>query len=183
MKRLFAAIAIPPQPAFDQLLDLFQLTFAHEHIKWIDCQHAHLTLKFFGETPEDRIPAIVAALQQASAGRLPIPLGLGRIGIFGSQYQPRVIWLGVQGGDALQHLATAIFDQLENAGWPRDRQNFVPHLTLGRIKQLNDKALFQKLIRRFSAVEVQHTLAERVTLFESKLHPHGPEYQILWQNT
>lgn len=150
-----------------------------EKIKWVDPGNVHLTLKFFGETPESNIPLISASLDQAARETPAFGFDIRDTGIFGSRYQPRVIWLGIVPHEDIVILAENIFGRLAAAGIPRDRQNFVPHLTLGRIKFLEDKKTFRQVIGKHGQVYIQKEEVKEFHLFESILRPQGPLYSIL----
>ncbi len=179
MKRLFAAIKIHPSPEFGSVVRSLTSELKHERIKWVELHNMHLTLKFFGETEESQIPAINQALSAATATVAPFTLHISRTGIFGSRYDPRVIWFGIDPEPGLQKLAENVIGNLQQAGWEPDRQNFVPHLTIGRIKEIKDKALFQQVIAGYREVNIQEQKVNELILFESILRREGPEYIAL----
>ncbi len=176
MKRLFAAIKVTPQPGFLSTLNDIRQELKHERITWVNPSIIHLTLKFFGETDENRIPAIEAALKKAVASAESTVIRINRTGIFGSKYDPKVIWFGIDPNPLLQNLAMQVLDELEKAGWEKDRQNFVPHLTIGRIKELKDKALFQEVIAKYRDCFIQEQMVKEIHLYESILRKEGPLY-------
>ena len=180
MKRLFAAIKIHPSPNYLGVFNAVSSSLRHERIKWVEPENMHLTLKFFGETDEKQIPAICKALEKAASGSKPFTLRIADTGIFGSRYDPKVIWFGIEKQAELDNLAKNLFAELENCGWQPDRQNFVPHLTIGRIKELRDKTLFQQIISKYSTVEIQEEKVTEVTMYESILRPEGPVYVNLF---
>lgn len=179
MKRLFAAIKVHPSEAFLARYFRLKKALAGEKIRWVDPGNIHITLKFFGETPEHHIPAISAALRQAAGKSQAFSFEVFDTGIFGSSYKPRVIWFGIQPAEALAELAETVFSELEGIGIMRDRQNFVPHLSIARIKQLDNKHLFQQAIDKEKQGFIQKEEVEQFHLFESILRPQGPEYRIL----
>jgi 2'-5' RNA ligase len=81
-------------------------------------------------------------------------------------------------GDLVE-MGTIMLESLEMAGFPDDRQNFVPHLTIGRIKQIRNNSIFQSTINRFKDGYMQETLVNEIILFESVLKPKGPQYYPL----
>ena len=176
MKRLFAAIKIHPSTRFTSLYTGLSASLHHERIKWVAPENMHLTLKFFGETAENKIPAIREALQEAALQSKPFTLEIANTGIFGSHYDPKVIWFGINKNEELMRLAENIFSGLETCGWNRDRQNFVPHLTIGRIKEIKDKPLFQQIISKFKTIDIQQEKVSEIILYESILKPGGPVY-------
>jgi len=176
MKRLFAAIKIHPSSRYISLFNEISSSLRHERIKWVEPENTHLTLKFFGETDETKIPAIRQSIETAVAQSKPFTLKIANTGIFGSRYDPKVIWFGIEKNSALEDLVQNIFTELAKCGWEKDRQNFVPHLTIGRIKELKDKPLFQKIVSKYNTVEIQDENVTEIILYESILRREGPLY-------
>jgi 2'-5' RNA ligase len=54
-----------------------------------------------------------------------------------------------------------------------------PHLTMGRIKHLNNTDLMKALIEQFQNTEIQKVPVSDVTLYESILLKSGPVYKPL----
>jgi 2'-5' RNA ligase len=176
MKRLFAAIKIHPSASYISLFNEISLSLRHERIKWVEPENTHLTLKFFGETDEKKIPGIKQAIEVAVESSHPFSLKIANTGIFGSRYDPKVIWFGIEKQNELESLAKNIFAELEKCGYEAYRQNFVPHLTIGRIKELKDKQLFQQILGKFNTVEIQEEKVTEIILYESILRREGPLY-------
>lgn len=179
MKRLFVAIKIKPNANFLEVFDELKHSLKHEKIKWVEVNNLHLTLKFFGETAEIKIPDIVNALQLGIEPHQHFELEISTLGIFGSRYNPKLVWAGLQNTSPLINLVTSINAQLEKIGFFQDRQNYVPHLTLGRINSLKDKKLFQQIISDFKEAYFQEILVTQVLLYESVLTKEGPIYSII----
>lgn len=179
MKRLFVAIKVIPEVVFLSLFDELKKDLKHEKIKWVEVHNLHLTLKFFGETPENKMPEIITALKAGIEKHKQFAFKIKSLGIFGSRYNPKLIWAGLQNTIPLVHLATDVNTELEKIGYNYDRQNFVPHLTLGRIKFLRDKNLFQDIIVDYKDEYFQDVFVEEVYLLESVLTKEGPIYQII----
>jgi len=179
MKRLFAAVKIQPDNAFRVQFHHLQRQLQHERIKWVEEQNIHITLKFFGETPEEKIPAIKRVLDKVAEDTRSFSISLGGLGIFGSSYDPRVIWVGVEPFTELSALMKTLREKMGIIGFEPDRQNLVPHLTLGRIKFLNNKTLFQQAIDQNRKISSQEIKIDCLILFESILKKEGPEYRTL----
>jgi len=179
MKRLFIAINVIPNHALLKAYNDLQARCNRGKIKWVDASLFHLTLKFLGETSEEDEKKIASTLHALTAVTPSFSFKLKGIGIFGSSYRPRIIRVNVEGGEPLIHLGNEIRQKLEPLGFPNDRQNFVPHLTLARIKQVQDKAFFQQSISLYKEVFFQEVPVTEIVLYESILHPKGPEYVIV----
>lgn len=178
MKRIFAAVKIELQPAIHQLFQQLKQHLSADKIKWVEEENLHITLKFFGETPEDKVEAIAVALKQITT-QLSFEITFGQLGIFGSSYNPRVVWLGIEDGGNLSKLSERIKEIVVPLGFPNDRQNFVPHLTLGRINALTDKTHFQRVIDRYRTNPFEKQEIDKFILYESILTPSGPQYIII----
>lgn len=179
MKRLFAAIKIHPAPDFIRIYTEIQNSMRINNIKWVDVNNIHITLKFFGETEESRISEINKALAEVASHNSSFVINLKNSGIFGSSYNPRVVWFGIEKNPALEKLAEEVLEAMDITGFERDRQNFVPHLTVGRIKMINDRKTFQDVIDRYKFADIQDEKVDRFILCESILKPRGPEYRVL----
>jgi len=179
MKRLFVAIKIiPDEKLLSAYHDIRKRCFA-DKIKWVKYDLFHLTLKFLGETREEDIAIITDVLKKIAAETKPFTFDLKGLGIFGSSYRPRIIHVNIEGSKNLKDLGYRILNDFDKVGFPKGRQNFVPHLTLGRIKYIQDKKMFQQSIDLYKDANLQQVKVEELILFESILHPSGPEYLIL----
>jgi 2'-5' RNA ligase len=179
MKRLFAAIKISPDTVFLDQFRKLSSQLHHERIKWVEEHNIHVTLKFFGETAEERIPEIAGALAGIAAETAVFSFSLRGLGIFGSRYDPRVVWVGIEPYANLVTIMNVIRSKMAELGFEADRQNLVPHLTLGRIKLLRDKDMFRQIIDRNKAIASAEITVDRFILFESILKKEGPVYLAL----
>ena len=179
MKRLFAALKIHPDDDFLVKYRELKQSLRHEQIKWVEEHNIHVTLKFFGETEPGVIPGICDVLKNRGVITPSIDLQLKGTGIFGSSYAPKVIWLGIEPYAEISMLMQQIHGDLKSIGFEPDRQNLVPHLTLGRIRSLDDKVIFNRTLERFKGISSEPVHIGEMILFESILRREGPEYIAL----
>lgn len=179
MKRLFVAVKIHPDNRFEELYAGLRKQLVLEKIKWVEPQNLHLTLKFLGKTPSEDFSKIHAVLQEVATRHSAFEFTLQQSGIFGSRYDPRVIWVGTNGNRKLTVLGEDILNSFEDEGFERDRGNFIPHLTLGRIKHLTNKKYFQEVITQYHETFFQKQEVQQFYLFESILNPSGPVYKVV----
>jgi 2'-5' RNA ligase len=138
---------------------------------WSRASTLHLTLKFLGDVDEDRLPEVVSAVERAAAKTVPFSFATRRLGAFPSSRRPRVLWVGVDGGDELFRLQGAIEDELSALGFPRERRRFHPHITLGRLREPGSGSL-ERLLERLGYPEGEVRVSE-VTVMSSTLAPAG----------
>jgi 2'-5' RNA ligase len=178
MKRLFVAIKINPDKYFLDQMHLLKNELRHEKIKWVEDQNIHITLKFFGDTDERKIPEIMNVLKKVADVNPAFGFSLKSLGVFGSRYDPRVLWIGIEPYERLVKLMKDLHAELKPIGYDPDRQNLVPHLTIGRIKEIKDKQLFKGIIEKFREISTPEMMAKEIILFESILKREGPVYLV-----
>jgi len=135
MIRAFLAIEMPETLRTGLALVQGELKRSRADVRWVTPGNIHLTLKFFGNVPDDEIDTLALAAREVAQTEEPFQLKATIAGAFPSPRAPRVVWLGL-GGDVV-HL-NRLYYQLEKAfdklGYPAEGRAFHPHLTLGRVK-------------------------------------------------
>ncbi|MEW5736184.1 MAG: RNA 2',3'-cyclic phosphodiesterase [Thermodesulfobacteriota bacterium] len=151
-------------------------------LRWVKPENMHLTVKFLGDTEEELIPEVTAAMQEAVAGVAPIPLAASGLGAFPGPSNARVVWMGLSGDTArLITLAGGLDRRLAALGFPPEAKPFAAHLTLGRAWERVDGRLLARAFEQYAASRregVEFTL-DRLILFRSVLRPQGPLYTSL----
>lgn len=134
--RLFIAIELPRvlKREFIDLARSFRPR-EHERVRWIEQDAMHLTLKFLGDTPVDRIPDIKKSLDQAASSTGKFSIKIGRTGCFPSFRDPRICWVGLSGElRRLEQLQGRVEGGLVALGFDREDRVFKPHVTIGRTR-------------------------------------------------
>ena len=180
-KRTFLAIHIPTTVDYSGLVDRLKKNQTHEKfINYCRPENIHLTLKFLGSTPVDDIPIIIETVQKVAKRHQPFTMDFDRTGLFGSNRVPRVMWLGMNDQpQALFDLENDLLDAFDDLGYMRDRQNFVPHLTVCRIKSLVDKQFFMQIYDSIEPKTYLHADVKELVYYQSILQPTGPIYKPL----
>src|SRR5712692_5291674 len=73
------------------------------HVKWSAVYNLHVTIKFIGEWPEQKLPQLEDALRSIPK-RSAIPIAVCGLGWFPNPHHPRVFWAAVKAGDELEQL-------------------------------------------------------------------------------
>lgn len=176
--RAFLGIAVPEElkPRIEQiqgLLDPFD-------IKLVEKENLHFNLKFFKEIDDEKIDKLKRNIDVISSRFEPFEVNIKGIGAFPSKSYVKVVWLGIkEGHDTFKALAEAIENALANIGIEREVE-FVPHLTLGRVKSGRNKNELLVLMRKYENVEAGRMKIDKITLFQSKLSPKGPVYEEIF---
>lgn len=146
--------------------------------KWVDPALCHITLKFLGYVAEDRLADITQACRRAAAAVQAFDLSFRGIGAFPRWRGARVLWMGIDTGEApLAQLQQRVDAEFGALGFEPEERPFSPHLTLARFKQPArslEEAGHQFEHERFGSVRV-----EKLRLMRSDLRPSGPIYTVL----
>ncbi len=167
MRRLFIALKIKGNPEFLYNYERVIEGLKSQKINWTNPENLHLTMKFLGKTEAKKVPEIITALKEINFNSYSITIE--NLGLFGSKYAPRVIWAKVNDQGETVLLAEKVISSLEKIGFQRDRQNFVPHLTLGRIKRISDNKHFHNKFNSVKEVYFQEDRVNGFHLYESVL--------------
>ena len=148
-------------------------------VKWVNIENIHLTLRFIGPTVIDEISKLNSMLENVSKNFQDISLEINGTGCFPKEERPRVIWLGVKGEiEKLNDLVVSINKNLADMGYPNEDRNFVPHITLGRIKypQRNIPDLRSFLNYSFKPIEIK---VKKISLFQTETFSSGSVYSLI----
>jgi 2'-5' RNA ligase len=151
-------------------------------IQWVRPDAIHLTLKFLGDIPEERVPEIYSALGRMAARHARFTLDVEGLGLFPDARAPRVLWIGLADrGGALQRLAADVEAALDAIGFAPEPRPFHPHLTLARIKERSREAGRALSAGGMLAQETKpgSLVVEAVSLMKSELRPSGAVYTEL----
>jgi len=178
--RLFTGIDLPAE-VVRNLESLLARLRPAARVRWSPPANLHITTRFIGEWPAERLPALKAALA-ALPGAGPIPISVRKLGFFPNQHAPRVFWAGVEASPGLAVLAFDTDRALDALGLQAEGRPFSPHLTLARIAASKEPAPLQKLretIAALPSLEFGDFTADRFHLYQSRLSPAGSVYTKL----
>jgi 2'-5' RNA ligase len=182
--RLFFAVPVP-DPARRLVADVMDRVQAsvgdgRARIRWVRVEGLHLTLRFLGQTPRERLPALQRMLDALAAATPPFVVTIARAGAFPNPSRPRTLWLGIEeGADALAKLASDLEAGVAADGQLLGTKPFAPHLTIARTDGLRTAGAAAAALRDVAeALEATFT-ADRVVLFQSHLGRGPAAYEAL----
>jgi len=142
--------------------------------KAVDNKNIHLTLKFLGEiTPKDA-EEISNALNFIKNLKK-FKISLKGVSAFPNENYVRVLWLGVaEGNKEICELQKRVDDALKFSFPPE--KDFVPHLTIARVKYVNNRESLKTFIEKYNDFEFLEFTVEKVSLMKSELRKEGPIY-------
>ncbi len=176
--RLFVALQISEEIRAGIATLSHELKPLDDSWKWTQAENLHVTLKFLGEMPSDKLERVKETLRHVPA-EWPIEVEFSGLGFFPSERHPRVLWVGMKAPRSFPALATVIDDALARLGVPKEEREFTPHLTLARNKSGKISLKLREAIAKHSATEFGTMKTSAFHLIESKLKSIGPEYTTL----
>jgi len=174
--RLFTALDLPEEVVAN-LEDVLRRLKPTAQIQWTRARNLHITIKFIGELPENRL----GDLKQVLAGvprRGVIQIRLRRVGFFPNPHAPHSFWCGIE-APGLDGLASDTDAAAATVGVDLDRRPFSPHLTLARIKDRARLETLREAIAALPALEFGAFEAKSFFLYQSTLRPGGSVYTKL----
>lgn len=179
--RLFVGIPAPPA-ARESAAALVSALRGVGDVRWVQPDLLHLTLKFLRAVPEEQVPELIAALDEAARSTSPFRIESTHLGAFPGFERPSTLWLGVAGDtEALAGLARAVDAALAGLGFEPEKRPFHGHVTIGRVRSACDLRLLSRRLAEVgsSGGEVVPWTVDEIHLVRSDLGPDGPTYTVL----
>lgn len=177
--RIFIAInanelSFDPLPAFKKVkTNLLRKEIEH---RWVPLSNYHCTLNFLGEVDPVRIDELMPVIKEVSAKHEAFNLKLSGMDAFPEIKHGRVLYVGVQNSIKLRELQKDCEDGLKSAGFSPEERPYVPHLTVGRLR--NPRNL-SDIISPLKNTEFGMIYVRAITLFESVSGGSFPVYRPL----
>ena len=193
--RTFIAIEIPPdiRRCMKDHIDHLRAVFPDVRASWTREDNQHLTLRFLGNVPVARIPALSDAVAAAAHEIKPFDLVINGCGTFPPHGRPKVLWIGAGSADVSsasslsqtpnnQHPLAALHEGLEDrcaaAGFEREPRSFHPHLTIARLRESKGSRALAEHHKQLGFSAQTFTVSELV-VFRSELSSKGSKHAAL----
>jgi RNA 2',3'-cyclic 3'-phosphodiesterase len=156
--------------------------------KWVAPDLLHMTLRFLGEIPVERLIAVELATHAAAQEFEAFELCLDCTGTFPHERNPRVLWVGARddaGHVSLQRLRAAVEHQLNVLGFGREQKPFSPHITIARLRERSSAEERRALGAAWTGISTRapgfrHSFqVKNVTVMRSDLRAERPYYTPL----
>lgn len=172
--RAFIAVEVP----FSSELEKFSIAVkaSGASVKIVDMANMHITLKFLGDIPEEKVPAIEDAMKNAISGIKPFRMRMKGAGAFPNLSRISVVWAGLEGADQLAEIAERLEKCLKPLGFEPEKRKFSPHVTLARTRHSPNLKELAEVIRNWGMGDFGDVSVEKIILKKSVLRPEGPFY-------
>jgi len=189
MIRTFIAIELPDSLCLaladlqERLRERLDGEGAARAVRWAKPGGIHLTLKFLGEVEEDFVPDIALALEGAAQGVGEFELEPARVGCFPDLRSPRIVWVGFGAApEPLFRLVRQVEEAMAGLRFPRERRDFQPHLTVGRVADRTrsaERKAVGRIVREVGAPAFAPFRVTGAALMQSELGREGARYTRL----
>lgn len=137
--------------------------------KLTERENLHLTLKFLGEIPEDKVEEVRKKLREIKMKKF--DCYLGNLGVFTPSFI-KIVWVHIIGKEVLE-LQKLIDEKLSDL-FPKEKR-FMSHLTVARVKIVKDNKLFLEELGKIKTQNLKFPVRE-FYLLKSELTEKGPIY-------
>lgn len=177
MFRGFIAIDIECLPKLVEFENKIKETGAN--IKLVEPKNIHITLKFLGDTNEEKIELIEEIIKKETTKVDPFKIQLHGTGVFPNQNYMKVLWIGIKNAERIGEIAEQIDRELSEIGFQKEKRKFSAHLTIGRVRSAKNKDKLLHIIKKYEEVEFGEIIVNSIKLKKSDLTPKGPIYTTL----
>ncbi len=167
--RIFAALELPPRVRREITDWQKPLTVRYPYLKWVNEDHLHLTLRYFGDIPGSVVGEICNILSLWHPPSL--EFSLNSVGSFGKRGSPSAFWLG---GDFPEELSEIAFqlDRIPDEKGRKGGKKFFPHLTIARRRNSLE-------LPELDLADEIRGVFEESAVINSRLNSSGPEYSFI----
>ncbi len=157
-----------------------QLKTADPYVRWVRPENLHITLKFLGGVEIAKMGAVKEVLGKCAKGNASFHLKFTGIDVIPNPRYPRSVYASLRGSlDKLKNLTRDMECDMETLGFAREGRDFLPHLTIGRVKSFKAKSMLMMKIREFQGREIGNLAVDGIFLMKSELRPQGAIYTEL----
>ena len=179
--RVFCAVEIPAEVKkhIADHVAFLRLHASDDTARWELIEKIHVTMKFFGEIPTQRIEDLSRAVTRAADSIPPFNLAVRGTGAFPPRGAARVLWLGMHDDSGgLERLQAALEDECAKAGFTREPRPFHPHLTIARLRSPRGAREIAEAHTQNNFQDEAFAITE-VIVMRSELEPGGSKYTAL----
>lgn len=171
--RVFIAIDLP-ENVKARIFHKFEL-FQNKNLfkgKFVAKENLHLTLKFLGNVPNEKLEEIKKKLRSIEFEKF--ECGIGKVGVFNENHI-KIIWV-----DLMCENVEKLQKQISNALPPlsTDDKEFNTHVTTARVRSVGNKEELLKELRNMHFKGMDFEVNEFL-LIKSELTRQGPRYEVL----
>lgn len=143
--------------------------------RWEAAEKLHITLRFIGPFPHDRLPELIEYLGQHLTAEIPFNINFGKAVI----RSRRMIWLvPCMGVEPLHRLHRSVESAIEPFGL-KPSAGFSAHINMARLRDNAPLDQLTQAVNSQSYPQLPVLRVDRISLMNSELLPSGSRYSRL----
>jgi 2'-5' RNA ligase len=176
--RIFSAVDLPKEIKENAIKIEEELKKLREKLTFVNADAMHITLNFFGEVDKKTSEKIKDSIKFVSFSSFEIELeGLS----YFSPESVRVLFISIKKGNKelvnlSKNIEESIIENRIEINYEKITKDFIPHLTVARVKFLKDKELLLSTIKEYSNKNFGSFSVDEIKLKESVLTAKGRVY-------
>jgi 2'-5' RNA ligase len=174
--RIFIGFKCPPLEDLVHLILKLKRQSAHLKTRWTLPESWHITSHFIGPVPTDAIELYKESIRHTAANYKSFSTEVYQLGLFPDTNRPRILWAGLSKTEDLRNVYDTLGDQLKLRSYTMPEKPYHPHITIARFKTTIYFAPIQEALLNYQYHSFGTIQIKEITLFESRLHAHGPVY-------
>lgn len=175
--RLFFAIVFDEatQNHLKKLLRTLKKLPNSHNIRWEKLEKLHITLQFIAKVEQTQIALLTDFAQQNLNNFSSLEIQFTHLHYFPPTKHPHVLSLGIKPSPKLLQLATLLRQSIQATELTTEMKDFLPHLTLGRLKPSPPYPLFIENL----SIKIPPLTVTEIILLQSVMTTEGSEYTPL----
>jgi 2'-5' RNA ligase len=177
--RVFISVSVPKEIV--SIKEMLKSTIDTRGIKisWVRDGKMHLTLRYIGNTTEESIDSINNAIHDLIGDTPIINLSISGTGSFTNRDIANTLWVGINGEiDKLDELVLKLNEKLKPLGYPTEKREFFPHITIARINPNQKKKPDISNFLNTTFMELPMKIV-KINVMQSQSFSKGSFYTIL----
>ena len=128
----FLAVRIPEETKRIMKAHIEKIKEVLHFSRWVHYQDLHITLAFLGAVNPEKLAAAEINVKDVLSDVKALKLKINKLGIFGQEDSPRVLWADTEESTELKAIRKKVFSASERAGFQLETRPFRPHITVAR---------------------------------------------------
>ncbi|MHA1434579.1 MAG: RNA 2',3'-cyclic phosphodiesterase [Candidatus Heimdallarchaeota archaeon] len=178
--RSFFAVDLEAKPILNKITEVQRdLDVPNSRIVFVAPENLHYTMKFLGDIEEAILPELQKEAEKITFE--PFTLELKGMGCLPNFSYINAIYVGAtKGTEELRTIASELDQMTSKFNFKKAKRPFTAHLTIGRVKRIQDKNLLITKIKGYAEELFGEITVDAVRLKKSVRTPQGPIYTKLF---
>ena len=146
-------------------------------IRWVPPENLHVTVKFLGNVAKARARNVCELMPKVAEGIEPFDFEVVGLRCVPPGGRVKMIWADIhEPTGRLAAAAGLVETAMTSLRFPREKRQFVPHITVGRVKMTEDSPGLRAAAAQHAETHFGRQDARELVTYSSKLIPNGAVY-------